>query len=46
LGNDETHYLRVWENHDIEDLKKLILLTLRWLEYALLSDQYFNEMPS
>ena len=46
LGNDETHYLRLWENHDIEDLKKLIMLTLRWLEYALLSDKYFNEMPS
>jgi len=46
LGNDETHYSREWQNHDIQDLKKLLLLTLRWLEYALLSEKYFREMPS
>lgn len=46
LGNDETHYSRQWESHDVEDLKKLILLTLRWLEYAILSEKYFREMPS
>ena len=46
LGNDETHYSREWESHDAEDLKKLILLTLRWLEYAILSERYFCELPS
>jgi len=35
----------VWENHDVEDLKKLLSLTLRWLEYALLSEKYFRDMP-
>lgn len=46
LGNDETHYSREWKNHDVEDLKKLILLTLRWLEYSILSERFFREMPS
>lgn len=46
LGNDETHYSREWKSHDVEDLKKLILLTLRWLEYSILSERYFREMPS
>ena len=27
LGNDETHYERIWTEHDIEDLKVLIQLT-------------------
>ncbi len=46
LGNDETHYSREWKSHDVEDLKKLISLTLRWLEYAMLSEKYFREMPA
>ena len=40
LGNDETHYWREWKNHDVKDLKKLIRLTLRWLEYSILSERY------
>jgi hypothetical protein len=40
LGNDETHYLRKWEDHDLEDLKILIELTVRWIESELLTRKY------
>jgi hypothetical protein len=45
LGNDETHYVRKWEDKDIEDLKILIRLTLNWLDNVLLTEKYSNEMP-
>jgi len=44
LGNDETHYVRKWEDKDINDLKLLIKVTLHWIEMELLTDQYKNEM--
>lgn len=44
LGNDETHYSRRWQDHDVEDLKQLIRLTLSWLENSLLSDKYLEQM--
>ena len=45
LGNDETHYLRKWTEHDIEDLITLIRLTIHWIEMELLSEKYKQEMP-
>lgn len=45
LGNDETHYVRKWEDKDIEDLKILIRLTLNWLDNVLLTEKYASEMP-
>lgn len=45
LGNDETHYLRKWEEHDIEDLINLIQLTINWIEIERLSEKYSDEMP-
>lgn len=44
LGNDETHYVRVWQAHDISDLKKLIRLTLNWISNELLTEEYFASM--
>jgi hypothetical protein len=44
LGNDETHYVRVWEEHDLSDLKTLIRLTVNWVTNELLTEQYFTEM--
>ncbi|WP_430816557.1 hypothetical protein [Carboxylicivirga sp. RSCT41] len=44
LGNDETHYVRKWEDKDIKDLKKLIDLTLHWIEMEILTEQYSSEM--
>ena len=46
LGNDETHYLRKWMEHDIKDLKVLIRLTLHWIESAELTDEYVARMES
>jgi hypothetical protein len=45
LGNDETHYNRRWQDHDLEDLKILIRLTIGWLHNALLTDEYLKSMP-
>jgi hypothetical protein len=44
LGNDETHYLRKWDDRDIEDLKLLIRLTVNWIENVILTEKYITEM--
>jgi len=44
LGNDETHYVRKWEDKDINDLKLLIKITINWIESYLLTEQYKKEM--
>lgn len=44
LGNDETHYSRRWQDHDINDLKRLIHLTISWLHNALVTDEYLRSM--
>lgn len=44
IGNDETHYLRKWEDHDISDLKTLIRLTVIWIESEMLTRQYGEDM--
>lgn len=45
LGNDETHYVRKWEGKNLEDLKKLIDLTVHWIEMEVLSNSFEAEMP-
>lgn len=45
LGNDESHYLRKWKEHDIEDLLTLIQLTVNWIETEKLSEKYEKSMP-
>ncbi len=44
IGNDETHYVRRWETKDINDLKKLIDISIHWIEMEKLSDEYLIEM--
>lgn len=44
LGNDETHYVRKWEEKDINDLKTLIQLTEAWILNNLLTEKYMDEM--
>jgi hypothetical protein len=44
LGNDETHYIRKWEDKDINDLKILIRLTVNWIDNVLLTQKYLKEM--
>lgn len=45
LGNDETHYIRKWEDKDITDLKRLIDLTVHWIEMEEQTKKYLEEMP-
>lgn len=46
LGNDETHYLKKWVEHDITDLITLIRLAINWIEIERLSAAYEESMPS
>jgi hypothetical protein len=45
IGNDETHYVRKWEDKDLEDLKKLIALTVHWIEMEAMTASVLVEMP-
>ena len=45
LGNDETHYIRKWEDKDLEDLKDLIELTVNWICDEYLTRRIKKEMP-
>jgi hypothetical protein len=45
LGNDETHYERVWVQKDVNDLRTLIKLTVNWIESEILTSQYTEDMP-
>lgn len=45
LGNDETHYVRVWEGKDLQDLKKLVDLTVHWIEMEQLTAEAMKDMP-
>lgn len=45
LGNDETHYYRTWTEHDISDLKALIQLTVKWIDFTMETDHYITVMP-
>lgn len=45
LGNDETHYVRLWESKDINDLKMLINLTVYWIESEILTAKLIEDMP-
>jgi hypothetical protein len=45
LGNDETHYIRKWPAKDLEDLKKLIELTLHWISADILTRELEESMP-
>ncbi|RJQ24752.1 DUF4145 domain-containing protein [Candidatus Parcubacteria bacterium] len=46
LGNDETHYVRKWEDKDLEDLKNLIKMVVDWIDLVERSDEYEAAMPS
>lgn len=45
LGNDEVHYLRKWEEHDLQDLKQLIQLMVTTIQSELLYEKMKQEMP-
>lgn len=45
IGNDETHYIKKWEEKDLSDLKDLIDVTLFWIESEYKTERYAIEMP-
>lgn len=45
LGNDETHYIRIWEDKDVTILKTLIDLVVHWIEMEEMSKLIIEEMP-
>ena len=45
LGNDETHYMRKWENKDVQDLKAIIDLTIHWIESEIGTNKLLEDMP-
>jgi hypothetical protein len=46
LGNDETHYMRKWVDRNIEDLIKLIRLTVSLIDLEKQEESYIEDMPS
>lgn len=44
LGNDHTHYEKKWDNKNLEDLKTLIKLTIKWIESEILTNKFNLEM--
>lgn len=45
LGNDETHYVKKWEDKQVEDLKGLIKLTIKWIETEIETKKLLADMP-
>ena len=45
LGNDETHYVRKWEGKNLTDMKRLIDLTVHWIEMEKLTATFEENMP-
>lgn len=46
IGNDETHYVRKWEDKDLKDLKNLIKMVVDWIDLVERSNEYETAMPS
>lgn len=44
LGNDETHYVRKWENKDVNDLKALIEISCSFIHMKIRSKAYISSM--
>jgi hypothetical protein len=45
LGNDESHYLKKWEEQNINDLIILIKLSINWIENERITESYRKKMP-
>ncbi|MUK89160.1 DUF4145 domain-containing protein [Ornithinibacillus sp. L9] len=44
LGNDEAHYLRKWEDKDVNDLKILIEVVVHYISMDIAAKRYLDEM--
>ena len=45
LGNDETHYVRKWDDKDIDEMISIIDLTIHWIESEIATKRLLEEMP-
>ncbi len=45
LGNDESHYERIWQEKDLNDLIALVNLTISYVSMELTGKQYIESMP-
>lgn len=45
LGNDQTHYIQKFNDKDIEDLKRLIRLTVHWISMILETEEAASIEP-
>jgi hypothetical protein len=45
LGNDETHYTRIWDEHDVQDLKKLLHIVMTYISNEIQAQRYVESMP-
>lgn len=45
IGNDETHYTKVWVEKDITHLKELIDLSIHWISSEIITKNYQEDMP-
>jgi len=45
LGNDELHYVRIWESDDLKTLKDLIHLTMSWVDDSVRTEKYKQDIP-
>jgi Tfp pilus assembly protein PilN len=46
LGNDEAHYVKRWQDHDLEDLKQLLDLTEHSIAESEMARKYKSRMPA
>jgi len=46
IGNDETHYVRLWEDKDIENMKELIEMMINWILLDMRTKHYKADMIS
>jgi hypothetical protein len=44
IGNDETHYVRKWEDKDLQDLKNLINIVVYWIMMEESTKEYKESM--
>lgn len=45
LGNDETHFYRIWKDKELNDLKNLIDLTVAWIHLESMTRKTIEGMP-
>jgi len=46
LGNDSSHYIRKWADHDLQDLKDLISLVIKFIESEESYKRMLERMPA